>query len=98
MSWLTGASAGSRRAETFLLTSIDFVRDSRAMQHTALDIVIGTAAMHCAAIVPHDEVADRPMVPIDELRLRGEGNQLLDQRPPLFDGPANDVGGVRGEI
>src|ERR1700745_3037921 len=54
--------------------------------------------MHRAAIVPDDEVADGPAVLVDELRLRREGDQLLDQRPPLLDRPADDVRSVRGEI
>jgi hypothetical protein len=64
----------------------------------ALGVVVGTTAMHRAAIVPDDEVADGPAVLVDELRLRRGGNQLLDQRPPLLHRPADDVRGVRGEI
>src|SRR5205823_2701829 len=54
--------------------------------------------MHCAAIVPDDEIADSPAVPVDELRLGRKSDQLLDQRPALLDRPADDVRGVRGEV
>src|ERR1700731_4081324 len=54
--------------------------------------------MHRAAIVPYHEVADRPAMLVDELRLGREGNQLLEQRPAPLDRPAYDVRGVRGEV
>src|SRR6185312_10233904 len=61
-------------------------------------VVIGPAAMHGAAVVPHDQIADAPAVPIDEARLSGEGDELLDQPAPFLDRPADDVRSVRGEI
>src|SRR5437762_476851 len=54
--------------------------------------------MHRAAVVPDHEVADGPALPVDELRLGGEGDELFDQRPPLLHRPADDVRGVRGEV
>src|SRR6202022_2518033 len=47
---------------------------------------------------PDHEIADGPAVPVDELRLGGEGDQLLEQCPPLLDRPADDVRGVRSEV
>ena len=35
------------------------------------------------AIVPHEEVADAPLVPLEELRARHEVGQLLDEREYL---------------
>ena len=36
--------------------------------------------MQCAAVVPDHQVADAPSVGVDELRLGGEIDQLLQQR------------------
>src|SRR5262249_31742159 len=83
------ASGRGNSDQSLLLERISPIRHSRAVQYAALRAVIGPAAMHCTAVVPHHEVADRPAVLVDELPLCREGDQLLDQRPPRLDRPAD---------
>src|ERR1700730_14640961 len=48
-------------------------------------------AMHGGEIVPHQQVAEFPSVPIYKLRLSGEPHQHLQQIASKFDRPADDV-------
>src|SRR5215475_12644119 len=49
------------------------------MHHPALRVVEGIAAMHGAAVVPENEVADAPVVLVAESRLRGVLPKLVQQ-------------------
>ena len=86
------AQSRSRRSsrgggdQPILFERVGDIRHGRAMQYAALGVVIGAAAMHRAAIVSHHDVADRPAVPIDELRPGRERDQFLDQHPPSSTG------------
>src|ERR1051326_5409751 len=73
--------------------------DDRGAVQFALVLVGGKrrGAVHGAAVVPDDEVADPPLVHVDEARLRGELHQLVEQRPALVARPADDVRGMRGD-
>src|SRR6185503_8975671 len=61
-------------------------------------VVEGAGAVHRALVVPHDEVADPPLVAIDELALRRVLGQLAQQHHRFGHRPADDPPGVRGEI
>src|SRR4051794_16522568 len=56
------------------------------------------SAMHCATIVPDQQIALAPVVAIDELAPRRVLDQLAQQQPSIRQGPANDLRGVRGDI
>src|SRR5476651_2578862 len=77
----------------------------RPLQHgrpphvTAVRCVVERdAAMHGAAVVPDDDVADPPFVAVQELRLRRKIHQLAQQGATLVYRPADDLGAVRGEV
>lgn len=42
--------------------------------------------MHGAAVVPHDEVVELPAVEVEELALRGMGDEFIDERLRLSSG------------
>ncbi len=73
--------------DAFLLAGISHVADRGAL-HVALpaQIVELGAAVHGAAIVPDDEIVDAPAMGVDELPLRGVGDEFVDQRTPLGSG------------
>ena len=50
--------------------------------HVALpaQIVVVGAAMHRAAIIPHDEIVQAPAMGVNELALRGVRDQSIDKR------------------
>jgi hypothetical protein len=49
------------------------------MHDPALSLVECVSAMHAAAVVPDDHVADRPIVIPSELRSGGVGPQRIEQ-------------------
>src|SRR5215475_12526328 len=53
--------------------------DLGPMHHAALRVVEGIAAMHGAAVVPEQEVADTPGVLVTEFRLRGVVPEVVQQ-------------------
>src|SRR5215470_11632347 len=55
-------------------------------------------AVHGTAVVPDDQVADLPLVAIDELRLRRKFHKLVEQRLTFLDRHAYDVRCMRGDI
>src|SRR5215813_2076007 len=55
-------------------------------------------AVHGLAVVPHDEVADPPLVRIDELALGGVLGQVAQEQPRLRQRPAQDRARVRGQV
>src|SRR5271155_1367149 len=67
------------RLSSLTLTSIGDVGNGGAM-HVAgpAQVVVVSAAMHRAAIVPHHEIVQAPAMSVDELRLGGMGDQLVD--------------------
>src|SRR6476660_5216231 len=71
-------SDGRGRDKLFLLERVRVIRHGRAVQYAALGVVVGAAAMHCATVIPDNEVADGPVVLIDELWLGCERDQFLD--------------------
>ena len=72
----------------------------RGALHVALpaQVVELGAAVHGAAVVPDDEIVHPPAVGVDELPLRGVGEELLDQRAAVGFGHAKDPPGVRRQI
>ena len=56
------------------------------------------ATMHRAAVVPDYQIADPPLVAVDEFRLGGVGVEIEEQQTPLGNRPADDVRGVRRQI
>jgi EAL domain-containing protein (putative c-di-GMP-specific phosphodiesterase class I) len=81
----------------FTLDRIDLVDTvCRRRAGSALRRTAGRDAS--CTIVPDHQVAHAPAVDVDELRLRGEFDQLLDQPASLLDGPADDVRCMRGEV
>ncbi len=54
--------------------------------------------MQRAAVVPDHEIADAPLVRVDELRLRGETIQLTEEHFALLARPPHDVGGVLADV
>src|SRR5437764_602954 len=54
--------------------------------------------MHRAAIVPDDQIALRPAMGMDELRLRGELCQVAQEDTALRGRPSDDMRGVAAEI
>src|SRR5262249_56978591 len=50
----------------------------------------GARAVHGLAVVPHHEVAHRPLVRVDELTLRGMLHEVAQKAPRLWHGPAHD--------
>jgi hypothetical protein len=54
--------------------------------------------VHGAAVVPDDEIVDAPAVRIDELPLRGVGEEFFDQRAAVRFGHAENSPGVRRQI
>ena len=63
-----------------------------------LGIIVGAAAVQGAAVVPDHEVADAPVMAMDELALRGVLHQVAQQQPSIRHRPAEDVGGVRAHV
>jgi hypothetical protein len=80
-------------------------RGRRVLAHSGAALVGGMVrcferrgAVHGAAVVPDDEVADLPFVTVDELGLCREFDQLAEQRLPLLDRHADNVLCVRGNV
>src|SRR5688572_6371388 len=90
-------SRGDRHA--FLLATVRDVADRhpRQVAHVAQVVVLG-AAVHRAAVVPHDELVRAPAVRVDELALRHVGDHLVDQLPAVLVAHAVDASRVRGDI
>src|ERR1700730_1647521 len=78
-----GTLQGSERPIAFDLGAVH--------QPAALRIALG-AAMQRAAIVPHDEVADAPLLVPGQLRARRMPPQLVEQLLALFDRHPLDIG------
>ena len=51
-------------------------------------VVVAHGVMHGAAVVPHQDVADLPLVPVDVLRAGGPGGQQVEQRLAFLGRPA----------
>src|SRR4030095_1968671 len=60
--------------------------------------IVGSGAVHDAAVVPGDELACLPAVLVGEVGMDGERIELLDQLPSLVIRHADDVLGVIAEI
>src|SRR5262245_39739228 len=88
-----GAPLLSRR----LLEGRAGVQCRRTPQVARLRLVVWPAAMHGAAIVPDDQVADLPAMAVDELIVRRVRRQIPQQQTPFGHRPAEDVRGMRGE-
>src|SRR5580700_11599711 len=67
-------------------------------QVARLALVEWPAAMHRATIVPDYQITLTPFVAIHELVLGRMFYQLAQQEPPVGHRPADDFGGMRGEI
>src|SRR5580693_7813091 len=93
--------AGLRRLDldAGLLAGIGHVADSGAL-HVAFpaQVVELGAAVHGAAVVPDDEIVQPPAMGVDELPLRGMGEEFLDQRAAVGFGHAENPPGVRRQI
>ena len=63
-----------------------------------LGIIVGAAAVQGTAVVPDHEVADAPVMAMDELALRGVLHQVAQQQPSIRHRPTEDVGGVRAHV
>ena len=89
-----------RRAHRGLRDKLRGRVDDRRAPHVAhvIRCLEGRGAVHGAAIVPDHQIADLPLVAVDELRLRCEFDQLAKQRLSLLDRYADDVRCVRGNI
>src|SRR4029434_10531476 len=87
-----GAPAASSRGRSSVR---NFAEDRTPADDAALRRrIVGSGAMHNAAIVPSDELACLPAVLVGEVRMDGERIELLDQLPSLVVGHADDVLGV----
>src|SRR6187431_1294101 len=64
------------------------------MEPSSMVRVVLPDAMHGSGVVPDDEVVDRPLVRVDELRLRGPGEQTIEQLSALLFGHADDRRGA----
>src|SRR5512145_3317659 len=53
--------------------------------------VVRYCPMHHAAVVPHEEIADLPFVPVDDFPARRMGAQLLDEGATLGFGHVCDM-------
>ena len=61
-------------------------------------VVPGAAAVEAGAVVPHHQIVGLPAVPIDELRLGGPLQKLLQQGAAFLTLPSDNVGGVRPHV
>src|SRR5579871_6405383 len=66
--------------------------DLRAVHQAAEAFVEGVAAVHDAAVVPHHQVADAPLLVPGEALLRGVRPHGVEQFLALLDAQAMDVG------
>src|SRR5688572_19781335 len=60
--------------------------------------IVPARTVHQRPVVPHDEVAHRPVMRIDELRLSREFRQLVDEVVALRNRPTLDVPRMTGEV
>ena len=65
--------------------------------HAASVVAAARAVLH-RAVVPDHEIALAPLVAVDELRLRRECIQLLEQGAPFVERHADDVRGMRADV
>src|SRR5512145_2075967 len=70
----------------------------RTPQIARLRLIVWPTAMHGAAIVPDDYIADPPAMAVDELVLRRVRRQIPQQQTPVGHRPAADVRCMRGEV
>jgi hypothetical protein len=54
--------------------------------------------MQQTAVVVNHHVAFTPLMAVNEFRLRGEFEKLMQQRTPILDRPSDNVGGMRPHI
>src|SRR4030095_6165252 len=87
-------SALSRR----LLEGRAGIQCRRTPQIARLRLMVCPTAMHGAAIVPDDHIADPPAMAVDELVLRRVRCQIPQQQTPLAHRPAADVRCMRGQV
>src|SRR3954462_1323502 len=66
--------------------------DLGAVHQAAQAFVEGVAAMHDAAVVPHHEIADPPLLIPGEALLRGVGPHRVEKLLALLDAQPVDVG------
>src|ERR1700694_3470662 len=74
------------------------IQGRRTPQIARLHLIVWSTAMHGAAIVPDDHIADAPAMAVDELALRRVRRQIPQQQTPLAHRPAEDVRCMRGEV
>ena len=86
------------RGSLILHRRIEVLHRSAAHIAAVIDFIVRPSAMHRASVVPHDEIAWRPFVRMDELRLRCVFHQLMDQHAAVRKRLIDDVGSVRGKI
>ena len=60
----------------------------RTPQIARLRLIVRPTAMHRAAIVPDDQIADPPLMAVDELALRRVRIQIPQQQAPFGHRPA----------
>ena len=70
----------------------------RCMDAFVDPVVPGPAAVEAGAVVPHHQVVGLPAVPIDEPRLGGPLQKLLQQGAARLTLPSDNVGGVRPHV
>jgi len=85
--------AGPQESERRIALDQDALHDA-ALAHRIVDV----DAVHGGAVVPHHEVADPPLVRVDELALGRGFGQVQQQRLGLGLGHAEDRARMRGEI
>ena len=88
-----------RDGDPFLLAGIGDVRDCRAL-HVAFpaQVVELGAPVHGAAIVPNSQVVDAPTMRVDELPLRGIGDELVNQGASVRLRHAEDAPSMGGKV
>src|SRR5262249_12589784 len=85
-----GAAPPKRQGAQHSVDPFDPVQD-RAMHQPPRIRTVGDHPMHHAAVVPDEDVAELPFVPVDDLPARRMAAQLLDERAALGVGHSRDM-------
>src|SRR5438067_4077545 len=86
--------SGTARSDRHRTSDDAAVHDAPVLTHRGID----HNAMQQTAVVPHDQITRAPAMDVDELRLRDMREQLVEQRPPLCLGEAEDMRRMIAEI